>query len=150
MPWSALFRMKGYITRGRRFAKEAEVEAYLREVCAPFGPLTDEQWRHLARHGARRVEGHYELRYDPAIGKPSQVDTVRDEMASMWEEISSLAVPTLLVKGGDSPAVSPEALLEWRRRQPDVRVEVVAGAGHSVQSANPIELARLIESFLSQ
>src|SRR4029077_14036369 len=51
VPWSALFRMKGYITRGRSFASQAEVEAYLREVCAPFGPLTDEQWRHLARHG---------------------------------------------------------------------------------------------------
>src|SRR2546423_13447505 len=70
IPWSALFRIKGYITRGRRFANEGEVEAYVRRVCASFGKLTDEQWRHLARHGARRADdGTYELRYDPGIGE---------------------------------------------------------------------------------
>ena len=73
VPWAALFRMKGYITRGRRFSDLGEVEAYLRQVCAPFGPLSDEQWKHLARHGARREDGAgsspYVLRYDPAIGE---------------------------------------------------------------------------------
>src|SRR5919205_2982041 len=29
IPWSALFRMKGYITRGKRFSNIAEVETYL-------------------------------------------------------------------------------------------------------------------------
>src|SRR5437867_1414579 len=53
VPWSALFRMKGYISRGRSFTSVGEVDAYLRNVYAPFGPLTGEQWRHLARYGAR-------------------------------------------------------------------------------------------------
>lgn len=62
--------MKGYITRGKRFARLADVEAYLRKVCASFGPLTDEQWQHLARHGARRGEdGELILKYDPKIGE---------------------------------------------------------------------------------
>jgi pimeloyl-ACP methyl ester carboxylesterase len=57
IPWGALFRMKGYITRGRRFASVAAVEAYLREVCAPFGPLTDEQWQHSRATARRREDG---------------------------------------------------------------------------------------------
>src|SRR5258706_6179563 len=73
IPWSALFRMKGYITRGRRFSDLGEVEAYLRKVCAQFGELSDAQWQHLARHGARREDGVQSspdaLPYDPEIGE---------------------------------------------------------------------------------
>ena len=70
IPWSALLRMKGYITRGKSFKDLDEVEAYFRDVCASFGPLTDAQWKHLARHGTRQTgDGSYELRYDPKIGE---------------------------------------------------------------------------------
>jgi pimeloyl-ACP methyl ester carboxylesterase len=36
-----------------------------------------------------------------------------------------------------------------RRRQPDVRVETVAGAGHSIQGDRPVELARVLDGFLT-
>ena len=39
--------------RDWRFDSIAEVEAHLREVYAPFGTLTDAQWRHLAEHERR-------------------------------------------------------------------------------------------------
>ena len=46
IPWGALIRMRGYITRGRRFTSLEEVEAYVREVCAAFVvPLS---WREEA------------------------------------------------------------------------------------------------------
>jgi pimeloyl-ACP methyl ester carboxylesterase len=32
---------------------------------------------------------------------------------------------------------------------PHARVEIVEGAGHSVQSDHPVELATLIESFIA-
>ena len=37
---------------------------------------------------------------------------------------------------------------EFRRRQTGLRLEVVAGAGHAVQSDQPLELTRLIEDFV--
>ena len=38
---------------------------------APFGPLTDAQWRHLTVHVTRpTAEGGFEMGYDPDIGKP--------------------------------------------------------------------------------
>jgi pimeloyl-ACP methyl ester carboxylesterase len=49
---------------------------------------------------------------------------------------------------GDAGIVGDEDVAELRRRQPDVRVELVEGSGHSVQGDRPVELARLIESFL--
>jgi pimeloyl-ACP methyl ester carboxylesterase len=38
---------------------------------------------------------------------------------------------------------------ELRRRQPNVRVELVDGAAHSIQGDRPIELAHLLDDFLT-
>ena len=69
IPKASLERIAQYVGRDPRFASLEEVEAYLRQVCAPFGPLTDAQWRHLATHSGVQAEGGgWRLHYDPAIG----------------------------------------------------------------------------------
>ncbi len=140
IPWSALFRMKGYITRGRRFTTLAEVEAYLREVCAPFGPLSDAQWQHLARHSARRAgDGDFVLRYDPAIGEglhghidpefPIGPDLLRG--IDLWNVWSKLSCPTLVLRGAESEVLLRKTLQEMRERKPDLEVVEFAGIGHA-------------------
>jgi pimeloyl-ACP methyl ester carboxylesterase len=47
-----------------------------------------------------------------------------------------------------SPVVDDDDVAEARRRQPTLRVEVVDGAGHSVQGDRPLELATLVASLL--
>lgn len=155
VPWSALFRMKGYITRGRRFAGEAEVEAYLRDVCAPFGPLTDEQWRHLARHGARSVHGHYELRYDPAIGEglhghidpefPIGPDLMRG--IDLWNVWSKVQCPTLVLRGALSEVLLPATLAEMKSRKPDLEVAEFPDVGHAPALMSD-EQIRVVKQFL--
>ena len=54
----------------------------------------------------------------------------------------------MLVLGGDSKFVAEADQAEMRRRIPSLRVEVVAGAGHAVQSDQPQALVRLIEDFV--
>ncbi len=56
--------------------------------------------------------------------------------------------PFMLVRGGVSAHVHDDDVGEYRRRKPDIRVEVVDGAGHSVQSAKPLVLADLIADFV--
>lgn len=143
VPWAALFRMKGYITRGRRFSDLAEVEQYLRKVCATFGPLTDEQWRHLARHSARREDGGgsspYVLRYDPAIGEglhghvdpefPIGPDLLRG--IDLWNVWSKVECPTLVLRGAESEVLLPTTLKEMKARKPDLQVVEFPGVGHA-------------------
>jgi pimeloyl-ACP methyl ester carboxylesterase len=139
VPWSALFRMKGYITRGRSFATVAEVEAYLRKVCASFGPLTAAQWRHLARHGARRLNGRYELRYDPAIGEglhghidpefPIGPDLMRG--IDLWNVWSKVQCPTLVLRGELSEVLLPATLTEMKSRKSDLEIAEFPGVGHA-------------------
>ncbi|MGH8692092.1 MAG: alpha/beta fold hydrolase [Burkholderiales bacterium] len=156
IPWGALFRMKGYITRGRCFKSVDEVEAYVRDVCAPFGPLTDAQWRHLARHTVRQnADGGYALRYDPAIGEnlhghidpefPMGPDMLRG--IDLWNVWSKLECPVLVLRGADSEVLLKRTLEEMKERKPDVEVVEFAGVGHApaLMSADQI---RVVKEFL--
>src|SRR2546427_1288713 len=111
IPWGALIRMKGSITRGLRFSNLEEVEAYIRKVCASFGPLTDEQWKQLADHSvAQEEKGDYVLRYDPAIGEGYH-GNIDSEMpigpnvlrgVDLWNIWGRLKCPTLVLRGAKS------------------------------------------------
>lgn len=46
----ALKRIAAYVGLDPHFQDLNEVEHYLREINAPFGELTDDQWTHYARH----------------------------------------------------------------------------------------------------
>ncbi|HEX9395361.1 MAG TPA: alpha/beta hydrolase [Burkholderiales bacterium] len=156
IPWGALFRLKGHITRGKRFAGPAEVEAYLREVCAPFGPLTDEQWQHLARHGARRGDdGQFHLRYDPAIGGglhghidpefPMGPDMLRG--IDLWNVWSKLECPVLVLRGAQSEVLTQKTVDDMRERKPGIEVVEFAGVGHAPALMNDEQIA-VVKRFL--
>ena len=65
----------------------------------------------------------------------------------MWDDVSTITVPTMLVRGGESKFVLDEDVAEFQQRLPSVRYEVVPGAGHAVQSDQPLVLVALIEAF---
>ena len=67
--------------------------------------------------------------------------------AALWEDLSEVTAPLMLVRGSLSPVVDDEDVAELRRRQPEVRVEMVEGSGHSVQGDRPLVLASLIADF---
>ena len=70
------------------------------------------------------------------------------DFGGLWDAVDAVAVPFMLVRGADSPVVDDEDVAELRRRAPAVRVEVVEGAGHSIQGDQPLELARLLADFV--
>ena len=70
------------------------------------------------------------------------------DFSALWEDLSSLTMPLLLVRGRLSPVVDDADVDELQRRQPGARVEVVDGAGHSIQGDRPVELATVLEQFV--
>ena len=68
----------------------------------------------------------------------------------MWDDVSRIRVPTMLVVGGDSVFVLPEDVDEFTTRLPTGRIEAVAGAGHAVQSDQPAALVALLEDFVDR
>jgi pimeloyl-ACP methyl ester carboxylesterase len=74
---------------------------------------------------------------------------VRPAFGDLWDIISAVDVPLMLVRGMRVGSVVDDAdEAELRRRNPAARVEHVAEAGHSVQGDTPVELARLLTDFL--
>jgi len=103
-------------------------------------------------HNARPLEdGRWRWRYDIG-GAPEgeEAGRVPEQRAftDLWPEVARLKMPVLLVRGGLSTFVLDEHVAELRRMKPDVRVEVVDGAGHAVQSDQPNRLSELIEDFV--
>jgi len=93
-------------------------------------------WRH-ARH--REAEA-------PTAPEPADV---AQRFERLWSVVSGLTVPLMLVRGMEAQSViDDDGEAELLRRQPTARVEHVAGAGHSVQGDQPVELARLIADFV--
>jgi pimeloyl-ACP methyl ester carboxylesterase len=98
-------------------------------------------------HNARENEdGSWTWRYDRV--RLTEGESIPD-FGVLWDDVSKLTMPLMLVRGADSGVVGDEDVAELRRRQPAVRVETVAGSGHSVQGDQPVELTRLIESFIA-
>ncbi len=114
-----------------------------------FNPTrTESSLRRGILHNAREHDdGSWTWRYDRwRLGEGEDIPDFRP----LWDDVSKLTMPVMLVRGADSGVVGDEDVAELRRHQPSVLVEVVEGSGHSVQGDRPVELARLIESFLEE
>ncbi len=100
-------------------------------------------------HNARELpDGSWEWRYDRVRGSLS--DGVLPDVTNLWDELGSVTVPLLLVRGASSGVVGDEDVAELRRRRPAAEVVVVDGAGHSVQGDRPVELAGIIARFVGR
>ena len=96
-------------------------------------------------HNAHRVAsgaeaGSWEWNYD----RRSLTEYDMPPMVDLWDDVSAVTCPYLLVRGGVSPVVDDDDVAELMRRQPGAEVVVVPDAGHSVQGDDPLRLADLI------
>ena len=130
IPKASLERIGSYVGETPSFASLEAVEAHLRRVAAPFGRLTDAQWRHLAEHSAVRAGDAWRLRHDPAIGEAFRATPPTD--IDLWAVWDALALPVLVVRGAESDLLLRDTAAEMTRRGPR-RVELVefAGCGHA-------------------
>lgn len=130
VPQAALQRIADYVGLDPAFDDVDALDAYLRQVHAPFGPLTAEQWRHLATHSARqKPDGGLALAYDPGIATPFRNQPIEDiDLWPLWEAIRC---PVLVIRGADSDLLSAETAEGMRERGPRAQVHEVASCGHA-------------------
>jgi pimeloyl-ACP methyl ester carboxylesterase len=131
IPKAALERIADYVGLDPRFEDLAALEAYLRRVHAPFGPLTEDQWRHLAEHSARPLdEGGFGLAYDPRIGDAFRGDKPLEDV-DLWPVWDAVRCPVLVLRGAESDLLLADTAREMRRRGPRARVVELPGVGHA-------------------
>ncbi len=98
----------------------------------------------LQRDDGSWVWRHARFRALEATASGKRIDPFRN----LWQTVSDLSVPVMFVRGLRPSSVVDDAdEAELIRRQPSVRVEHLAQAGHSVQGDTPLELAALLNDF---
>lgn len=132
---AALARIGSYIGQDPTFATYPEIEGYLREISAPFGPLTDEQWAYITRTNVReRADGRWGLAYDPGIAVPFRNAPAPPNLWPLWDAITC---PTLVLRGAQSDLLAREVAGEMALRGPRPKVIEIAGVGHAPMLLSP-------------
>ena len=131
----ALARIGEYFGADLSFPTYEALAAYMRQISAPFGPLTDAQWEHLTRTNARqRPDGTWGVGYDPRIAVPFRTQPAAADLWPLWDAIRC---PTLVLRGAQSDLLSAATARAMSERGPRPRVVEFAGVGHA-----PMLLAR--------
>ena len=147
---AAIRRIGEYVGVMPRFASFEEAVQYVRLVSAPFGRLSDAQWRHLTEHVTRQTAGGgYELVYDPGIAVPFRKD-ISDDDISLWPLYDAIRCPTLVVRGAESDLLTHETCLEMGRRGPKATVAEIPGVGHAPMFLDDAQVAVVREFLLSK
>ncbi|MBI5785263.1 MAG: alpha/beta hydrolase [Rhodocyclales bacterium] len=128
----SIVRIGEFLGRAPRFATIEEAEAYVRFVSAPFGALTDAQWRHLTIHTLRPfAEGGYAMAYDPGIAEPFRLDMGSGKDVELWPRYDAVTCPTLLVRGAQSDLLTVATAREMGERGPRARLAEIQNVGHA-------------------
>ena len=137
---SALQRIGTYVGDIPVFSTFAELEAHIRLVSAPFGPLSDSQWRHLSETTARRLpDGRWTLNYDPGIAVPFRAE--QDQSALLWALWDAITCPALLLRGAQSDLLSPATARAMCARGPKPALVEFPGVGHAPMLLDAAQIA---------
>jgi pimeloyl-ACP methyl ester carboxylesterase len=154
--WQALARLKKLHRRTERFGDLSEVQEYIRDVCAEFGPLSEEQWAHVAQHSVQPSEdGGYELAWDPAILNALRIKTP-DRIAfgnefllgfDLWPIWYAVRCPTLVLRGSKSAVLSTATAKRMRKSGPRAKVIDIEGVGHAPWLMSEDQI-KIVQDFL--
>ena len=149
LPWAGLARIGSYVSAmPADFRGLEEVEAYFRDVLAPFGNLSDEHWGHIARHSVawNANRGRYVMLCDPEI-----VRAFRNPWhysVNLWKYWTAIKVPILVIRGAGSDLLPPDLANEMIRRNSRAKVLEIDGCGHAPPLMTSEQIGR-VSTFLN-
>jgi pimeloyl-ACP methyl ester carboxylesterase len=148
IPQTAMERIGSYVGKVLRFKSLEETETWLRVTLAPFGPLSDAQWRHLTVHNSKQADdGSWSMNYDPAIALPFQKAQARD--IELWNYYDAIRCPTLLLRGALSDLLQKNVALQMTQRGPQPELVEFEGIGHAPALMSDDQI-RVVRNFLLQ
>lgn len=142
LPQAAVERIVAYAGDPPAFDTVSDLEAWLRTVYAPYGFLTDAQWRRMAETSTRRLpDGRVTPHYDPAM--VGQFVHHPDDYR-LWAAYDAIDVPVLVLRGVDSDLLPARVAEAMRDRGPRAVVAEIAGCGHApaLNVSGQLELVR--------
>ncbi len=143
IPTSALMRVTSYLGNRSHFPDLAALEAALRITLAPFGPMTNADWKRMAVTSSIEVEDGYILAFDPDIMQNFSKFwlTVHFNLWRYWEKIEC---PVLILRGTESDFL-PERLRDRMLNSlPHAECIEFEGVGHTPTLNAPEQIGPLV------
>ena len=138
----ALQRIGAYLATPPDFASLQEAEDYIRTIAAPFGRLSDAQWRHLTEHVVKAgADGRYRLRYDPGIAVPYAEAAQAGQDIDLWPLYDAIRCPTLVIRGAASDLLSRETVAAMQKRGPRAESVEIPDVGHAPMFLDEAQVA---------
>ena len=105
---AAVERIKSYVTDPPIVSRLTDLEQLFRSIYAPFGTLTDEEWRLLTEHSARRTrDGQFTLHYDPRV---MRVFVTTVDLFRLSEPYDAVNYKTLVFVGEHTDLMTSEII----------------------------------------
>jgi pimeloyl-ACP methyl ester carboxylesterase len=145
---AALARIGSYVGLDPVFDSFAQLEAHIRQVSAPFGALSEDQWHALARSTARQdSNGRWRLKFDPGIAVPFRATA--SQSSDLWPLWDAISCPTLVLRGAESDLLSAATASAMHSRGPKPDVIEIPGVGHAPMLLSQDQMAPVV-AFLDQ
>jgi pimeloyl-ACP methyl ester carboxylesterase len=139
-------RIGSYVGLDPTFPSLEALEAALRLTYASFGPLTDAQFRKMARDSAReKPKGGWGFAYDPKIADAFKQGPIED--LDLWPVWETIRCPTLVLRGAQSDLLTHEAAEEMTQRGPKAKLIELPGIGHAPALVDEDQIG-IIRNFL--
>lgn len=148
VPAGALAAIGRNLRAPERFASLAALEDHIRRTHRGWGRITQAQFRHLARHAARRVDAGYALHYDPQIASLVQPIPLAPGL-SFWGAWHRVRCPVLVLRGERSSILPREVARAMVVAKPSAEVVEVRGAGHAPSLMDPAQI-ETVAGFLAR
>ena len=145
---ASLQRIGSYVGNTPAFATIEQAEAYVRMICAPFGPHSDAQWRQLTEAWMEKSEEGWRPNYDPGIAEAFRA-TMPDKDLELWPLYDAVRCPTLVLRGELSDLLSAQTADGMARRGPKAKILEVKGVGHAPSLMHTDQIA-LVRDFLME
>jgi pimeloyl-ACP methyl ester carboxylesterase len=111
----ALQRIARYLRDYPAVRSVGDAERYLRDVLAPFGALTDAQWRHIAECSVMAGDdGALRWHHDPKIAHNFALPIAFDVV--LWHVWDRIECPVLAIRGEESDLLTAPTLAQMQRR----------------------------------
>lgn len=144
---AALERIAGYISQLPTFPTFDEAQAYVREISAPFGPHSEEQWLTLTQGWVRQqADGTWRPHYDPRIAEAFRASMPEKDI-ELWPLYDAIRCPTLVLRGALSDLLSSQTAQGMAQRGPKAKVAQIAGVGHAPTLLHPEQIS-IVRDFL--
>jgi len=140
------------IVRFTRGPDELDFEEFVQMAHRFNQRRTLENIRERMRHRLKPTEsGKWTWKFDRRFREPGSGLKIGSSLSNdeSWQLFRNIAVPTLLIRGGESDVLTPEVAERCTQEIRHSRLVIVPGAGHSVPGDNPDAFTEAVREFIA-